>query len=272
MGDGEARAAVIRRQIERARTVGLSCPKAGRSWISYFLARYAAGVSGGPVDLDLLCGVALPRLAFVHEHLDVFEDRRGPARLLNEDLLLRRRVLVVVRDPRDSVVSYWHHKRVRERLPVPKRLDRFVDSPVYGIERIAQGTALLLDLHECHRGPKLLVTYEGLVANPERGLFDILRFVLDGWPLDGGAFRAALAHSRFDAMRAWERRLTRREARARYADRFGPRRDGAAGEDEFKVRRGQVGGFETEMSAALHRRVATLPHTRAVLERLGSAG
>jgi hypothetical protein len=178
--------------------------------------------------------------------------------------------MVLVRDPRDSLVSYWHHKRLRERRPVSDRLESFAHSPVYGIERISQGTALLLDLHERHRGDKLLLTYEGLVANPGRRLREVLRFALDGRPRDERACRIAMAASRFDAMRAWERRLTPLEARTRYSNRFGPRYDGARCDEEFKVRRGEVGGFGTEMSAELHRRLTALPHTSALLERLAS--
>src|SRR5947209_6610050 len=139
------RAARVRREIAAGHTVVLSYPKAGRSWLCYFLARYLAERTGEPLDLDLLKpGREVPPLVFVHEHVDVFEDTVGPARLLNEDLLLVRRLIVLARDPRDSLVSWWHHKRVREGRAVPSRLEAFSDSPVYGIERIAEGTALLL--------------------------------------------------------------------------------------------------------------------------------
>jgi hypothetical protein len=69
-------------------------------------------------------------------------------------------------------------------------------------------------------------------------------------------------------MRQWERQLTRRKARVDFDGRFGPLRDGPLGDEHFKVRRGEVGGFQAEMSRALQRRVASLPHTRALLERL----
>jgi hypothetical protein len=100
-------AATIREEIERAVTVALSFPKAGRSWVCFFLAQYLSARTGDPLDLDLLApGRDLPPTVFLHEHIDVFEDVPGPPRLLNERLLLRRRLLVLVRDPRDSLVSY----------------------------------------------------------------------------------------------------------------------------------------------------------------------
>ena len=43
----------------------------------------------------------------------------APARLLNRDLLMERRIIVLIRDPRDSLISYWHQKRVRERTADP---------------------------------------------------------------------------------------------------------------------------------------------------------
>jgi sulfotransferase family protein len=264
-----SRAARIRGQIVDAHTVGLSFPKAGRSWVCYFLARYVAERTGGPLDLNVLAdGRELPPLCFLHEHIDVFEDEPAPARLLNEELLMRRRIVVLARDPRDTLVSYWHQKRVREGRPVSDRLDLFADCPVYGIERISQSTVLLLDLYEHHPGDKLLVTYEGLISHPERRLPEVLRFSLDGRPLDDQACRNALEASRFENMREWERGLSAAEARTRYEGRFGRRRDGALGDAHFKVRRGKVGGFETEMSPELQSYVIGLPHTAELLERL----
>jgi hypothetical protein len=257
----------IRREIEDAHTVVLSFPKAGRSWLCYFLARYVAARTGERFDLDLVTtGRELPHVRFTHEHIDVFGDTVAPPRLLDESLLMRRRIVVLVRDPRDSLVSYWHQKRLRERRPVPPALELFADSPVYGIERVSRATSLLLDLHDAHPGDKLLVTYEALVADPARRLTEVLRFALDGRPLDRRCLDAALEASRFERMRSWERSLGAREARLVSANRFG----GSGGDAAFKVRRGEPGAFATEMSPALQRHVARLPHTAALLRRLAA--
>lgn len=264
-----AAAARIRSEIAAARTVALSFPKAGRSWVCFFLARYLAERTGHPLDLDLLAeGRELPPIAFLHEHIDVYEDVPARPRLLNARLLKRRRLMVLVRDPRDTLVSYWYQKGVREQRPVPASLRVFADSPVYGIERISQSTSLLLDFYESHPGEKLLVAYEDLVRDQTRGLSTVLCFALDGRPPDESCLRRALEGSMFEAMRDWERRLTRREARVLYRDRFGPRQDGALKNGYFKVRRGEVGAFTTEMSLQLQAHVAGLPHTSALVERL----
>jgi sulfotransferase family protein len=247
----------------------LSVPKAGRSWLWYFLARYVAARTGGPLDLDQLAtGAVIPPTRFLHEHLDVFENAPAPARLLNRDLLLERRVIVLIRDPRDSLVSYWHQKRVRERRSVPD-LELFADCPVYGIERISRSTAALLDMYDGHPGEKLLISYEDLVSDRDVGLRAVLRFALAGQEPDERACREALAASSFERMREWERRLTPEESREVYDRRFGA--DTSVGEDaQFKVRRGRVGTFRAELSPELQRRVSRLPHTRALLERLAA--
>jgi hypothetical protein len=141
---------------------------------------------------------------------------------------------------------------------------------VYGIERLAQSTGLLLDLYERHPGERLLVTYEDLVSDPDGGLTRILRFVLAGASVDDRAGRAAIAASRFGRMRDWERNLTAEEARLRYCNRFGPREDAASEDGHFKVRRGEVGAFTSEMSPQLQRHVAGLPHTAALIQRLAA--
>jgi hypothetical protein len=150
-------------------------------------------------------------------------------------------------------------------------LDHFADSPVYGIERISQGTSLLLDLYDAHPGDRLLESYERLSKDPADRLRSALRFALDRQTVDDSCFRKALEASRFQAMRDWERRLTRRDAFTRYADRFGPRQEGPLSDGHFKVRRGTVGGFRTEMSTELQAYVAGLRHTAALLKRLARA-
>jgi Sulfotransferase domain len=269
MNGQDQRAASITHEIRSAATVALSFPKAGRSWVCYFLAHYVAQRTGGPLELNLLAhGGDLPPTAFMHEHIDVFEDVVGPCRLLNDELLRRRRLLVLVRDPRDTLVSYWYQKRVRERKDAPERLELFADSPVYGIERISQGTNLLLDFYDSHPGDRLLASYESLRRDPAHGLTSVLSFVLDGRPIDERSRRRALRASDFRSMREWERGLTRQDARVRYDDRFGALQDGPLEDGDFKVRRGEVGGFKAEMSVELQQRVACLPHTAALIERL----
>ena len=82
----DQRAAVIRREMEEAETVMLSFPKAGRSWVCYFLARYVAELTGVPLDLNLLgASHALPPVAISHEHIDVFGDAPAPVRLLHTE-------------------------------------------------------------------------------------------------------------------------------------------------------------------------------------------
>jgi hypothetical protein len=261
---------VIREGIRKAATVVLSVPKSGRSLPNYFLSRYVSELTGRPLELNLLDGPELPPVGLFHEHLDVFEDVAAPARLLNEDLLVDRRLIVLVRDPRDSAVSYWHHKRARDRRSTLD-LEGFIRSPVYGIERLARSSALLLDLYERHPGDRLLLRYEDLVRAPSRHLRELLRFVLDGRPLDEQACRRSVEASRFERVRSWERSLRPEEARTTYYERFGPLVDSSVDDAHFKLRRGTVGSFKTEMSPELQRHVARLPHTAALLERMGGA-
>jgi hypothetical protein len=266
----DRRAAVIRSRIKRAETVLLSFPKAGRSWLRYFLAAYVANRTMQPLSLNLADGSELPPLEVTHDHIEVFQNAPARARLINEDLLKRRRVVVLVRDPRDSLVSYWHQKRDREQRPVPDRLDVFADCQVYGIERISRCTALLLDFHHRHPGESLLVRYEDVVDRPVSELTRVLRFVAGPNRVDENALRAALEQSSFAAMRKWERQLTREEAREQYGDRFGSRAREGEEDSHFKVRRGVVESHRSELPDALRHHVERLPHTRNLLERLAS--
>jgi hypothetical protein len=255
----------IRLRIDRADVVVLTYPKAGRTWVRYFLARYFAAANGQPLTLDLRQGD--PAVEFSHDYFEVFQNAPGRPHLLNEDLLRARRIVVIARDPRDTLVSFRYRKRYREARAALESLDVFADSPVYGIERQAEFVNLLIDLHDSHPGDKLLVTYEDLNADPVNGLRRVLEFVLGDRPIREPAFQEALAAAGFEEMQTWERTLSTDAAESEFAQRRGPQRDDPDPR-AMKVRRGVVGGFADEMSPELLRRVGQAPHTKHLIERL----
>lgn len=251
-----------RRRMAEAETVVLSFPKSGRTWLRYFLAQYLAEARGVPFKLR--SHRSLASLAFSHaRHM------QHPGRPFRRHLAVvrRRRVVVLVRDPRDVAVSWYHQTRDRERL-VDCDLPEFLDSPVWGIERQAAFVLDLLDFASTHPAA-CVITYEGLKRSTESELRRFLEFVMRE-PIDEAAFLSAMQASDVSAMRRQELAETSVTDEGQGADKPSPlgHRSWDGNPDGLKVRKAQVGGFRAEMDEASQAEVSARPLTRRLLARL----
>lgn len=228
--------------MRAARTVIVSPPKCGRTWLRVFLAAYA-GFREGRAPTNRI-SESEQALAVLFAH-DRWEHAVAPwsALLLGRCLVpveRRRnaRVVLLVRDPRDALVSLHFHLTHRDRW-FSGTLDEMLAHPTFGIRRfvdVLNGWA-----SEWHgRGHALVLRYEDLVRDPRAHLETFVRFALGD--VDARAFDEALSFSTFERMRELE-------ASGYFEDRMlrGAR---ASDPESFKVRRGKVGGYKEHYSAA----------------------
>jgi len=226
----------------------LSIMKSGRTWVRYFVQQYITEVTGVPISL---APRAIPRIGFFpsiyfhHGFFEVFDGMAAdPVNLFEEEMALRPLILLT-RDPRDVLVSYYYYTRKRDpenfaRWVPSGSFDEFLQSPVYGLERIASVESLEWDLFERHPGPKLKMSYEDMIANTRSQFEGLLRFLTNSSP-DPQAMVRALASSEFKAMQALDIQITR-EGRAREHVRLGTE-NWSGDKNELAVRSGQVGGY-----------------------------
>jgi sulfotransferase family protein len=214
------------RQWERAHTCVVSFPKSGRTWLHVMLARLAHGAQR-PFVLDV------PGVLFTHDDAD------KPALPLRTDFdrYAGRKVVLLVRDPRDVLVSYFAHRTRRDHT-YEGTLAAFVREPGYGAERIATFMAGWWRHRTVPRG-FLLVRYEDLHADPRKELERLARFL--GLPHGDAELEEAVAFAAFDRMVEMERAGAFADKRLRAADAGDP--------ESYKVRRGEVGGWATELTA-----------------------
>jgi hypothetical protein len=213
------------RQWEGAHTCVVSFPKSGRTWLHVMLARLARGADA-PFVLDV------PGVLFTHDDAD------KPAQPLRADFerYAGRKVVLLVRDPRDVLVSYYAHRTRRDRTYAGS-LSAFVREPGYGAGRIADFLAAWWVHRTVPRG-WLLVRYEDLHADPRKELERLARFV--GLPHGDAELEEAVAFATFDRMAAMERAGAFDDKRLRAAD--------PADQDSYKVRRGGVGGWKSALA------------------------
>lgn len=249
--DRRLRGAKEARKLRRADAVVVSFPKSGRTWLRALLSFYYAGSRG--LQTDELLGFdnyhardpSIPRILFTHDNYPV--DVLGEAAL--EDLYAARPVVLLVRDPRDVVVSAFHQTRWRtdplkktlmgKDAPHLADLSGFLRDPQWGLLRH------LAFLERWRRRMErierlLLVRYEDLRADTVRELDRVLHFL--GEQPQPEAVVRAVDEASFERMRQKERA----NAFASGSRRFGAPVDHP---DAFKVREGRIGGWRQQFSA-----------------------
>lgn len=219
----------------------VSYPKCGRNWLRAMLTAYLAQRRFTPrtyLDKSLM---PLPdgRIAkFDHDLGNWVPSPLPPAKVrYRGEKYNGKLVALLVRDPRDIVVSSWYHLRYRENI-YHGDLSAFIREPLVGIHKVIHFMNTWLAAQDRPAG-FLLLPYEEMRAQPEAMLSRLLEFM--GLGAAPGQVAQAVAECQFARMQAKERSGGFREPWMKPA---GP------GDQGLKVRKGKVGGYREELSAA----------------------
>ncbi len=217
----------------RMRNLVVSYPKSGRTWLRVMLA-----------DLGVSADFT---------HLDANPIRGGwgrPYYKLSRNHALPSRWIFLHRDPRDVVVSYFHHicavdrsyfKRAKygliNRNP-PKHLMQFVRNDGWGVEKIVHFN---LNCHSLPGGRTF--SYEQLKESPEKTLIEICKVF--GKEFDQQLISEIVSRNTFSKMQEKEKRGDFRSTP--FSNRFGSK--DVSEINKLKVRKGKVGGWREEVDA-----------------------
>jgi hypothetical protein len=215
--------------------------RASESVVREWLASDAPGLSGRRV----LFTHALA--ANAHERADAISHFLG--------YIGDRPRVFLVRDPRDTIVSYFFQVAKRERSSFREgEIGRFVRDPGYGIDRLLDFLRACDHSLRADPGPALLVAYERVQHDPEATLRSVLEF-LSGSASSTGVDEA-VAFGRFENMRRLELDGVLGEPYRRLAARD------PGDPESLKTRRGVVGGYREYLArgdrAYVEARVAAL--------------
>ncbi len=235
-------------KLQRADVCVLSFPKSGRSWLRFLIGHPLAQLSGVDVtaipktdDLYRL-DPRIPRIRVTH---DDFPHRATPAEVQTDKRhYAGKRVVLLVRDPRDVMVSWYHHLRFRRR-----EAERFEGELGDLLRAERGGLASLIAYYNAWAATRdvpagyLLMANEDLRADTAGQLERLFGFMGLGW-VSREAIEASVEFCSFENMK-------RMEAEQGKQFRFGSwgKRD-VTNPDSFKVRRGKVGGYRDSLSAA----------------------
>jgi hypothetical protein len=216
----------------------VSYPKCGRTWLRAMLIHYLSPEDAAR-HLELLPYTAadpgLPNTSLTHD--DYPHWKSASALVTDKSVYEGKRVLILVRDPRDVLVSSYFQftkrgDRERARSDFDGPIDEFVFEDVGGVAGLVgfyNAWAPYLDGQN-----RLLLRYEDLAAAPADVLGDAVRFL--GFPqLSRDRLAAAAEFGAFDSMQKMEIDGAFASERLQTAD--------ASDREALKVRRGKIGGY-----------------------------
>lgn len=236
---------VFKRQVKlrAADLVVVSYPKSGRTWVAAMISHayhQKYGISERKIirfDNFNRMNPEIPRIFFTHDS----QKSKPHVPLASLDDYRCKKVLLLVRDPRDVLISSYFHftKRYLSKKAVSVSRARYYDEMnglfIYAMDRLPKVINFLnnwsrnLDSVE----NALLIRYEDLRENPNAELTKIMSFI--GGEFSSETIENAVSFGSFENLRARERGRFFESSRLHPGDDWDP--------NSFKVRRGKVGAY-----------------------------
>lgn len=230
------------RAQRRADVLLISYPKCGRTWLTMMLAR-ALAQHAGVEDVDYLgsdlpaeTAAGVPRIRISHDDNPHWKTAR---RLVRSKRRYRaKKIILLVRDPRDVVVSMYFERSRRERA-YSGTLHEFLHEAKGSLDTIIDYYNIWARERTQPQG-FCLVRYEDLKADTLEQLKRILRFagVED---IKDSHLQDAVQFASFENMRAMEVNDALKSGRLRARD--------PSDAESFKTRKGRVGGYAEYLGA-----------------------
>lgn len=235
----------------------LSYPKCGRTWLTLQIGRAISQHFGLEVPNLLklsVFGERIPEVPHIRLTHDDQPHRKRPHELsTTREKLAGKKVVLMVRDPRDVIVSYYHHKSHREPLRdfwwfQGKRkethsrfrgtLGEFLEQEIGGFDTLLRYYNVWV---EARNTPAafLLLRYEDMQADPVTQLRRVLDFIGLAEITDAEV-KEAVEYASFQNMRKIESGEEVKSFKLKAGDVNDP--------NSYKVRRGKVGGYRDELT------------------------
>jgi hypothetical protein len=235
----------------------LSYPKCGRTWVTLQIGRAISQHFGLDVPNLLKLstfGEAIAEVPHIRLTHDDQPHRKRPHELsASREKLAGKKVILLVRDPRDVIVSYYHHKSRREPLRdfwwfQRKRkethsrfqgtLADFLAQDIGGFDTLLRYYAVWEQARHTP-GAFLLLRYEDMQADPAGQLRRVLDFIGLARITDAEV-KEAVEYASFRNMQKIEAGEEVKSFKLKAGDVNDP--------NSYKVRRGKVGGYRDELT------------------------
>jgi hypothetical protein len=220
----------------------VSYPKAGRTWLRVLLGKLfalhcelAESDIFDPAQVVKMTKGRVPLVCFDHDGIaDPLVAGRTHAH--SYERYCKKKVVLLVRDPRDVLVSYYYHRT--KRLNETFEMGDFLRDKNWGIDRMIP---FMNDWYAHRDVPAefLLLRYEDMHADIEAELERLLSFLGMG-DVAQSVMREAADYASFDSMRSLSTKSLQGVSILRPKNPDDP--------ESFKVRKGAVGGYCDDLS------------------------
>jgi hypothetical protein len=240
-----------RRFAGRPKTVFISYPKSGRTWVRLMLGKAICDhlQLELPHQGDLLRAETFSKLDARVPALDISHDG-SPFLQTAAELSRSKReyagksVILLARDPRDVVISSWFRREKqaeRHGNPFEGSISEYLRHPIHGIEKIVE----FMNLWAANRHVParfLLMRYEDVIEEPGKELRRLLEFLGFG-EVSEKVVGDAVDYGSFQNMQSLERDDTLQSNRLRPVNSDDPN-------STPKVRKGQPGGYVDDLDTS----------------------
>jgi hypothetical protein len=231
----------------------ISYPKSGRTWLRMMLGtavlHHLRLPVDDPTDLENFARYTpdFPTIRISHD--TEWQNRSCPEVKFRPRLYCDSKIIFLVRDPRDVLVSFFHHSKNRNvfgaHLPEFSTPEEMIDAESGGLRTILRFYNVWAENLPKTQGYTVCY-YEELKTNPEAELARCLAFLgLADVPVE--SLRAAVEEGEFGRMQEAERTGKFAHHRLRAPD--------PSNVSSFKVRKGIVGGYTAELSPTAIRKM-----------------
>lgn len=237
-----------RRKQYGADILVFSVGKSGRTWLRVLLNKYFSLKYDIPFAIDdlrksseLVPGIVYDHELWLHHSEATFWERLRGKMLIPDRVVFGKKLLVLYRDPRDTVVSlYFQMTRRSVKNRCDSSIGSFIRDRRYGIGSVVKTLNLWRKRFGNH--PRCLwLSYEALRADTLAELTRLLEFVEAPGAVDAAAAAQAVRFSEFENMRRMEQRGDFNSTMLTPAD--------VSDNNSYKVREGKVRGYVKHFSA-----------------------
>lgn len=212
----------------------VSFEKSGRTWLRVMLVKLISDKLGVKQKLDpqfMTLGKKFPNIVFSHAGGNQKSNKLNFAKLLR-----RKKIIFLVRDPRDVVVSLYHEYTKRRKI-YSGGISEFIRDRNYGLEKVIHFMNYWSAEIYGRENYFLLVRFEDMKKDTIKEMKRIVDFL--GVDVRDEVISAAVEYGSLENMKKLEQE-----------NAFKDKRMKAGGKDpnSFKVRKGKVGGFKEELS------------------------
>lgn len=151
----------------------ISYPKSGRTWLYKILNLYSLKINNkNYIKNRKMIRFDKKFIKFVHDCGDPSPYPVKPIYFRNKDIV-RKKNIILLRDPREIIISFWYHTRFRENI-YKKELSEFINDKYLGIKKLI---SFFNFIHLNINKNALIVSYQSLVEDTFLEIKKILLFL-----------------------------------------------------------------------------------------------